>query len=438
MNPSARIQATIELWEKIQSAGVPMDTLCGDYFRVRRYIGSSDRAAIVERVYSMMRSYARNGWWLERCATADTARNRVLVDLAVREGLPKPHITDLFHDGRHAPAPLDDAETALLSQLVKQPLEHADMPERVLAECPEAAEAPLRALFGDHFLEEMRAMQHPATLDLRVNTLRCPREGAQLSLARQDVIVTPTPLSPVGLRATEKVFLSKTKALVDGLVDIQDEGSQLIALICGAKPGMQVLDACAGAGGKTLALAAAMQNKGRIVAMDSDAGRLQKGKPRYVRAGIHNIETRPLSDEQNRKWLRRQKQTFDVVLIDAPCSSSGTWRRNPDLRWRALGPTRSNIIELQSDILDKFEKCVKIGGHLVYATCSLYRDENEEQVTQFLARTPGFELVPVHEAWAKADLPLPCPLPDTGPMMRLSPAKSGTDGFFAAVLRRVA
>lgn len=433
MTPSARIQASIELWGKIWDAGVPMDTMTGDYFRNRRYIGSSDRRAIVERIYAMMRSYARAGWHLQHAGVADTPRMRVLADLVLRDGVAAPHIRDLYNGSNHAPDPLSQTEEKAL-ELCGKTLDSTDMPDYVRAECPIQAFGKLRALFGAEFDIEMAAMQDSATLDLRVNTLKTDRDGANKSLSKDGVPANATPFSPVGLRLEGKAHLSKTKAFTAGLVEIQDEGSQLIALLCGAKPGQQVLDACAGGGGKTLALAAGMENKGRIVATDIHAHRLAKGKPRFVRAGIHNIEVRPLDDDKHRKWLRRQKETFDVVLVDAPCSSSGTWRRNPDLRWRQFGPTLEEILVMQSEILTRFAKAVKKGGKLVYATCSLFTEENEQQVAAFLQNHPDFEILPLTQAWAEAGLQ--ADVPNAGDFMRLSPKQSQTDGFFAAVLKR--
>ncbi len=434
MTPSARIQAAIELWEKIWAAGVPMDTICGDYFRVRRYIGSSDRQAVAARVYDMMRSYARAGWWLARVHAPDTPRTRAIADLALRDKLARPHIRDLFSGAQHAPAPLDDAETRVLDDLSGHDFDHPDMPDAVRAECPPEAYDALHALFGPAFGDEMAAMQTPASLDIRVNTIKAQRDSVRAGMQKHGIDTTPTPLSPVGLRAPARVHLADTKLLQQGVIEIQDEGSQLIALLCAAKPGMQVLDACAGGGGKTLAIAAQMAGKGRVVAMDNNSARLARGKPRYVRAGIHNVETRSLEDEAQVKWLKRQKGAFDVVLVDAPCTSSGTWRRNPDLRWRRHGPTQADIEALQAQIIDRFAKCVKAGGKLVYATCSLFKSEDEDQIARFLKDHPDFEAVPIADAWREAGLPQPCPL--NGDVMRLSPRQSGTDGFFAAVLRR--
>lgn len=434
MTPGARIQAAMELWEKIWSAGVPMDSITGDYFRVRRYIGSGDRNAVAERVYAMMRTYARVGWWLAKTNTPDNARMRVMADLAIREGVAKPHVADLFSGAKHAPEELSDDEMRSLGELVGRNLNFSEMPENVLAEIPAEAEDKIRAVFGKNFLAEAVAMQEPAGLDIRANTIKITRDKAVDALKKHGVDTTPTAMSPIGLRAVGRPHLAETKLLQAGVIEIQDEGSQLIALLCAAKPGQQVLDACAGGGGKTLVLAAAMEGKGRVVAMDNNSQRLNRGKPRYVRAGIHNVEARPLDDEHHVKWLRKQKQNFDVVLIDAPCTSSGTWRRNPDLRWRRMGPSMDEIISLQGEILARFEKCVKPGGKLVYATCSLFREENEDQVRKFLSSHDDFELVPLPEAWADAGLPGTAP--DSGGMMRLTPKTSGTDGFFAAVMRR--
>jgi 16S rRNA (cytosine967-C5)-methyltransferase len=358
----------------------------------------------------------------------------MIADLALREATPKPHINDLFSGARHAPAPLDQVELQLAGDLAGRDMDFNEMPEAVRTECPPEAEDKLKAVFGPNFAAEMIAMLEPASLDIRVNTIKGTREAAQKTFARHEIEVTPMPISPVGLRVQSRVHLANTKMLQHGTIEIQDEGSQLISLLCAAKPGAQVLDACAGGGGKTLVIAAQMQGKGRIVAMDNNTQRLQRGKPRYVRAGIHNVEVRSLEDEQHVKWLRRQKGNFDVVLVDAPCSSSGTWRRNPDLRWRRMGPDLQDIVVMQAQIVDRFAKCVKPGGKLVYATCSLLREENEDQINRFLAMHDDFELMPLAEAWKDAGLPGHAPASDD--MMRLSPRQSGTDGFFAAVLKR--
>lgn len=429
MKPSARIQAVIEILGVMAKSPTPMDNTIRDYMHPRRYVGSKDRADIVERVYRIVRHHARYGWWLSRFQAADTPRTRVIVDLALNGEYPK----DLFIGGKHMPEEMGADEIALMQSLLaaRDESSRPKMPDAARLECPEWAEEKLRTLFGDGFERQMAAMMIPAPLDLRVNTLMTDVPGAMKSLAKDGVEVTPTPYSPVGLRTGGKPFMHTAKAFQKGLVEIQDEGSQLIAHLTGVKPGMRVLDFCAGGGGKTLALAAMMANKGNIVAMDNNTRRLEKGKPRYRKAGVHNVETRSLEDEQNRKWLRRQKDAMDVVLIDAPCSSSGTWRRNPDLRWRFYGPSLEEIIALQTDILDKVADKVKPGGRLVYATCSLFAEENEKQIESFLSRHPEYRVMPVATAWP--DVPAAVAGRD---FLRLSPADHNTDGFFTAVLTR--
>jgi 16S rRNA (cytosine967-C5)-methyltransferase len=429
MNPASRIQATIEILEKAAaSSRIPLDGTVGDYMRSRRYIGSKDRADIVERVYKIVRAKARLGWWLEKLKAADTPRNRVLAFAALAENKAPGEVAALFSGEKFAPAELTAEERGFLFALpAGEGLDHKDMGEAVRVECPPQYEAALRAYFGGAFAAEMRAMMESAPLDLRVNVWRNTRGEAQKSLAQDGVKTAPAPFSPWGLRAQGKAFLSNTKAFVKGLVEIQDEGSQLIAHMCAAQSGQHILDYCAGAGGKTMALAAAMKNKGRIVAMDIEANRLEKARPRFRRAGVHDIiETRPLSDEKSRKWLRRQKETFDAVLVDVPCSGTGTWRRNPDMRWRNYGPSLEDLLVTQAEILEKVAKAVKPGGRLVYATCSLLPAENEDQVAKFLAAHPEFQPFEVQKELRDGD----------SPHMRLTPYRHNTDGFFAAVLVR--
>jgi 16S rRNA (cytosine967-C5)-methyltransferase len=416
--------------ERLEKSPVPMDLTVGDYMRSRRYIGSKDRADIVERLYRIVRHKSRLTWMLERSGASATPRTLLIACFVLVEGtddLPR-----LFDGSKYGPAVLDEAEISLIEKLKNGDLNTPDMPDTVRCECPLQYESSLRAYFGKDFEPELAAMTSGAPLDVRVNLLKSARDQVQESLAKDGVKTDMLRWSPWGLRVQGKVYLSETKAFRAGLVDIQDEGSQLIALACNAHPGMQVLDYCAGAGGKTLALAGAMQKKGRIVAMDLEESRLAKARDRFRRAQVSDIiEPRPLSDERHRKWLRRQKQTFDIALLDVPCSGTGTWRRNPDTRWRTYGPSLDELVKTQSEILDRVAPVVKPGGRLVYATCSLLPEENENQVEAFLARNPDFKLLPLADAWGEG-LEVPC----TGDYMRLTPLRHNTDGFFAAVLQR--
>lgn len=391
MTPGARLAGTIELTEKIWNGRVPMDKQAADYFRPRRHVGSKDRAEIAERTYSLMRHNARLNWWCTRL-NVQGVRARVILHAVLVEGASLKRVSDLFSGRGYDPEPLSGSEREWIGYIEGQTIDHPDMPEAVRLECPEGTETFLRDRFGDEFAAKMEEMLTPAPLDLRVNTVLTTKEIAKASLAKDGIKTENMAFSPVGLRVQGKVYLASSKAFAKGWVEIQDEGSQIIAMMCDAQPGQQVMDYCAGGGGKTLALAAAMNNKGRVVAMDTSADRLEKGKVRYRKAGVHNIEVRPLSDEKQRTWFKRQKENFDCVLVDAPCSSSGTWRRNPDLRWRPYGPSLDELLATQADILDKVVKAVKPGGKLVYATCSLNRAENEDQVDAFLARHPDFTL----------------------------------------------
>lgn len=432
MKPAARISTAIDLISRIETGRSPMDNIVRDFMASRRFIGSKDRADIVERVYRVKRSQARLGWWIAQGKAPDTARTRMIGDLILSEKMTPAALDEIFIEGKYEAAPLDEAERALAAFLAGKDLNDPAMPDQIRAECPDWAVDRLRALFGSDFEKQLLAMIDPAPLDLRVNTMKGSVDEAMESLKGNRVRVSKTPYSPIALRAEGKPYMGDTRAFKGGLVEIQDEGSQLIGLLSGARPGMRVLDYCAGGGGKTLVLAALMENKGNLVAMDNDTKRLEKGKVRYKKAGIHNIELRSLEDEQHRKWLRRQKGTMDVVLVDAPCSSSGTWRRNPDLRWRFHGPSLEEIMASQSEILDRVADKVKAGGRLVYATCSLFPEENEKQVESFLARHSDYAVLPLGEAWEGDKSAIPC----EGPYLRLFPAIHGTDGFFAAVLRR--
>jgi 16S rRNA (cytosine967-C5)-methyltransferase len=433
MRQAARLNAVLEIQTKTAESRIPMDGTVGDYMRYRRYIGSKDRADIAERVYAMVRTKARLGWWLEKMGVADNPRMRLIAHLMLVENFTLDKLREHFDGEKFNPEPLSDEETELAKSLEGKTLDTNSMPDAIKVECPPEFEAELRALYKDKFVEEMAAMLDPAPLDLRVNFLALTREEAIASLAKDNVQTDPTPYSPWGLRSRTRAYLSETKAFTKGHIEIQDEGSQLIAYLCGAKPGAQVLDYCAGAGGKTLAIVNAMaldkKPKGRIVAMDIEASRLEKARPRFRRAHAHDIiEVRPLEDEKSRKWLKRQKGTFDVVLLDVPCSGTGTWRRNPDTRWRHFGPSLEDLLKIQADIIDRVANVVKPGGRLVYATCSLLPRENEEQVEKFLKNHPNYSVVPVSEILPGADI--------GAPYMRLSPLKNNTDGFFAAVLQR--
>lgn len=431
MTPAARLQAVIDLLTEIDETPRPADAIISAFFRARRFIGSKDRTAIAETTYAVLRHHARLRWWLARTDSAVTPRLRLIAYLSLVEGKTTEDIAEGFSGAKFAPARCDDAEKKGLAKLDGQTLAHPDMPEAVAVECPPWVEDKLRTQFGDRFPREMQAMLDSAPLDLRVNIIKATREDAIERLAAEGVETVPCRLSPVGLRAKGRPALGNLAAFKDGLIEIQDEGSQLVGLLVNAQPGMRVVDFCAGAGGKTLAMAAMMQNKGRIIACDVLDKRLQRAAERFRRAGLHNIEVRALANERD-PWVKKHKEGFDRVLTDVPCSGTGTWRRNPDARWKKLGPGLPELVRLQAEILDSAARLVKPGGRLIYATCSLLPDENDDQIKKFLATHDEFALVPISQVWAEAVGGHPV----QGEFMNLTPGRHRTDGFFTAVIQR--
>jgi 16S rRNA (cytosine967-C5)-methyltransferase len=431
VTPAARLQATLDLLDEVGSAARPADAVVSAWFRARRQIDGRDRGEIVDVLYALLRHHARLGWWLAGQGREDTARNRLLAWLALKEGRTAEQVRHLFNGAKFAPAPLAEQELALLAKLQGRTIEHAAMPEEVRLECPAWAADSLRGRFGKTFGREMAALLAPAPLDLRVNPIRSTRDAMLRALQELGLRAEPSALASHGIRVSERLSLASLPMLKTGEVEIQDEGSQLVAMLVDARPGDRVVDFCAGAGGKSLALAAQMNNKGHVVACDVSEGRLKRAADRFRQAGLHNIQTRQLTGETD-KWIKRHKGGFDRVLVDAPCSGTGTWRRNPDARWRAQEEDGlENLRLLQARILASAARLVKPGGRLVYATCSLLPEENEEQVAAFLAVHPAFKMVPLRDAAPQQ----PSAHPD---FLSLTPAQHDTDGFFAAVMQREA
>lgn len=428
MTPAARLQAAIELLDEIEAANRPADQVSSFYFKGRRYIGAKDRRAVSETVWRVLRRKARIDWWLERLDFPKDARARVFADLSFQKVKPE---GELFQGGHSAPPPGKE-ERRMMEALFGKDLFHRDMPNWVRGEYPEWLEGRLSALFGDRLAAETGAMRDEAPLDLRVNELKGTREDAIRALAAEQVAAEPGHISPVGLRLAQRVPLVQYQAWRTGLVEVQDEGSQLVALLTDARPGMAVVDYCAGAGGKTLALAARMDNKGRLVACDVAEWRVDKAQERFRRAGVHNVTRRVISGESD-KWIKRSAGSFDRVLVDAPCTGTGTWRRNPDAKWQLQEKDLLELVERQKSILASAARLTKPGGRLVYATCSILGEENEGQVEAFLSTHPDYRVVPVTELWPEL-IGGTCPV--AGPYLRLSPLSHGTDGFFAAVLER--
>ncbi len=431
MTPAARIQARIEVLEAIAVGTGPADRVLDSYSRARRYMGSKDRRAVAEGVYGTLRRRARLSWWCAR-AGGGAGRDLTIAGLVLKAGAES--LNTLFGGGGYAPAPLDEREEALARALDGQSLDHPDQDRAVRLELPAWLEAKLEQAFGSGLEAEMAALNAVASLDLRVNGLKADRESVRAALARDGMESAPIPFLPLGLRVAGRGALKNAKAYRDGLVEIQDAGSQIAALMCAARPGMAVVDFCAGAGGKSLALAAAMNNRGELLALDVEQARLDRAAVRLRRAGASLVERRVLKDEAGLEELAGK---FDRVLVDAPCSGSGAWRRDPHARWQLTPARLTGYRDAQEQALNKAAGLARPGGRLIYVTCSVLRAENEERIEAFLQGQAGFSLLPVEQIWAET-LGAENPGPDTfrESYLRLTPARHETDGFFVAVLER--
>ncbi len=431
MKPGARLQAAIEALEAIEAAERPADQVIADYLRKRRYIGSKDRRAVSSLIYSVLRHRARLGWWLGRVGQTEAEpRLWVLADVVLRAAETVEALDRLCGAEPYGPASLADCERNLLRILEGKDLDSPEQPAAVRLEIPEWLMPALERAFGSDLEAELAALGTQASTDLRCNSLKADRATARAALASEGIESEPTPLSPLGLRLSGRRAVQASRAFRDGLIEIQDEGSQVAALLCDAAPGMAVADLCAGAGGKTLALAAAMAGQGRLIASDPDPRRLERAGARLQRAGADFVECRVLAGAEAGSDLH---QAFDRVLVDAPCSGSGAWRRQPDARWRLTAAELSGYRASQRDILSKAASLVRPGGRLIYVTCSLLREENEDQAEAFLAAQEDYVVHPVDELWAR-HLNGPCPA--KGECLTLTPAVNGTDGFFVAVFDR--
>lgn len=435
MRPAGRLAAAIEILEAIDATDRPADRVLDRYIRDRRYIGGGDRSAIAARVWGIYRRRARLDWWIKKAGKGigRNARGRVLADLVLHDRQDVPGIAEMFDGSRHAPATLAKTESEALRRIVGGALDSEEIPEAVRAECPAWLWPHMETRFGAETTRAVAALGEEAPFDLRVNPLAgASREAVVAALAEEQVPAAPTSLSPLGLRLDRRRPVDRMAAFKSGAIEVQDEGSQLAALLVGAAPGMLVVDYCAGAGGKALAMAAGMENRGRLILYDVSKGRLDRAAVRLRRAGIHNAERRVLGEGE--KTVKRLAGKADRVLVDAPCSGTGTWRRNPDAKWRYGADDLAELTQTQRAILERAASLVKPGGRVIYVTCSVLRAENEDVVDGFLAESDRFSVLPVAGVWADTVGTEPCPA--TGPYLTLSPHREGTDGFFVAVLER--
>jgi len=393
----------------------PADAVLSSHFRENPKLGSQDRHQIAETAFACLRRYHL----LTELIGQTSPRKLVLATLVRARGFQTRELADVLSAKERdwiaelkgiAPAPSLVLET--------------ELPQWVIDRLGIGETDELRALG--------RSLMEPAPLDVRANTIKMKREAVLDSLAKGGFEAEPTPYSPLGIRLKGKPALNKHPLFLEGALEVQDEGSQLLGFLLGARRGEMVVDFCAGAGGKTLLLGAMMANSGRLYAFDVSEKRLANLKPRLARSGLSNVHPQLIAHENDTR-IKRLAGKADRVLVDAPCSGLGTLRRNPDLKFRQSPESVERLNATQASILASAARLVKVGGRLVYATCSLLPQENQQIVEAFLAEHPEFALKPANEILAEQKIEL-----DTGNYLALSPHKHNTDGFFAAVLTRTA
>ena len=428
MRFGGRLQAAIEVLADIESRHRPVSEALKDWGVSHRFAGSGDRAVIGNIVYDALRWRASSAWAMGD----DTPRSLALGTVARRWEVGAAALAERIAGDDHAPEPLTPDEMTRL-----ETADLASAPDHIRADVPEWAAPKLERVFGPDWVAEGEALALRPPLDMRVNRLKSKREKVQAALAKFGA--TPTPWSPYGLRIAPTSAEGRhpnvqvEPAFQKGWFEVQDEGSQIAALLVGTQPGKQVLDLCAGAGGKTLALAAIMGGKGRVLATDSDRGRLAPIFERVKRAAAHNVEVRGAGES-----LKDAVGKMDAVLIDAPCTGSGVWRRRPDAKWKLTERALNNRLGEQAELLGSAARYVKPGGRLVYATCSLLPEENEDQIAAFVAGHPEFAVIAPADLLGRGDVGdglASAALGVTNGVV-LSPRRTATDGFFVAALER--
>jgi len=414
-SPFQHLLAVEAALERILPMTQPADAELNRFFRAHPDLGKHDRQFVAETVFGILRRRIS----LEYHTRAGTTRQLLVAYLNRIQGMSLRQLEPL----------IGTADVEWAAQIKSRA--DGDVPLYVQAELPEWLTAMLaRDMSADEILALGRALQQPAPLDLRVNALTADRNKVMQQLAIEGLTVAPTPYSPLGIRIQGNPALGRNALFTSGRIEIQDEGSQLLCYLVAPKRREMIVDFCAGAGGKTLALGALMQSQGRLYAFDVSDTRLNKMKPRLARSGLSNVHPQLIANENDIK-VKRLGGKIDRVLVDAPCSGFGTLRRNPDLKWRQNEAAIAELAAKQSRILTAAAALVKPGGRVVYATCSFLRAENQDVVTAFLAAHPQFSVLPAHEALAHHGITL-----DTGEYLQLYPHVHGCDGFFAAVLVR--
>jgi 16S rRNA (cytosine967-C5)-methyltransferase len=414
MHPKALLDACAELLRLTLQFNHPADAVVSRFFRDNRNLGPRERATLSETVFQVLRKKLR---YEHMARSGSGAKERRLAILGFAG--PRDFVKSALNETEKAW--LDACDSVKPSDLMSQHIHNL----------PDWLARPLKEQLGDEFGALAESLQQAGSLDLRVNDLNEKRSEVQKELTAAGIVCEPTPYSPWGLRLQGKPSLAKVKAFERGAVEVQDEGSQLLALLLDAHRGEMVVDFCAGAGGKTLAIGAAMRNTGRLYAMDTSAHRLDALKPRLARSQLSNVHPAAIAHERDDR-VKRLAGKIDRVLVDAPCSGLGTLRRNPDLKWRQKPEGIADVAATQTAILDSAARLLKSGGRLVYATCSMLPQENEDIANAFTAAHPDFVALPVLEELTRLKVAHADNL-CSGHFLRLWPHRHGTDGFFAAI-----
>lgn len=429
MTPAARIQAAIEVLTDLIERKRPAPDALKDWGLSHRFAGSKDRAAIASLVYDALRRRSSAAWLMG----AETPRAVMAGALRLQRGMEPVSVIRLFSGERHAPEVLSDDEQGRLVGSLD------DAPEHIRADAPEWIWPSMQAAFGEHAVDEVVAFASRAPIDIRVNELKTTRKKLMAELAHLNPEETPYSLDGVRFQPGDNgrgPSLQTEKAFLDGLFEVQDEGSQLAARLSLANPSDFAVDLCAGAGGKTLSLAALMENRGQIIATENDSRRLTPLYERVTRSGARNVQVRS-PKLRNDDAVADIDGLADLVFVDAPCTGSGTWRRNPDAKWRLRPGALAERIKDQAIVLDRAARLAKKGGRIAYITCSLLPEENDGAVEAFLARHAGFEVIEPGAVAEKAGLGgLASFTSPRGHGLQLTALRCGTDGFYVSLLRR--
>ncbi len=434
MLKSSRLSAVFEILHTINTTNIPADKILATWGRQNRFAGSKDRSFIAKITYDILRSRGRIDWWITKFQMPVNNRNRAIVYIHFAGD----NFEHFFNkEDRYSPPPLEPYEEDFLESLRDfTDIDHSDMDDAVRVDTQEWILDSLQSVYGGKVYKELASYDSEAPVDIRVNTLKATKQQVKDALNDAGIGVQNLKYAPNGLRLTRRHPLSGLKAFKDGWFEIQDEGSQITAHLVNPKWGDKLVDFCAGAGGKSLALAALLENTGRIIACDISEKRLERSAVRFKRAGINNTERRHLSSERD-KWVKRRFQRFDggfdKVVVDAPCSGTGTWRRNPDQKWRLSQVDVAELTTLQANILESTSRLVAPAGRLIYITCSILKEENENQIEAFLEKNDNFHLVDIKNVWNEV-FSSNCPVAEK--TLRLSPYSTQTDGFYVAILER--